>query len=65
MRAIVELAHGLGLHVVVEGVEDADELATVAGLGADSVQGYVHSRPLTAEALDAWLDGRDAVADAA
>ena len=57
-RAIVELAHGLGLDVVTEGVETAEELAVLTDLGTDAVQGYFHSKPLTAPALVDWLDAR-------
>jgi diguanylate cyclase (GGDEF)-like protein/PAS domain S-box-containing protein len=38
--AIVNLAHALDMKVVAEGVEGADQLAIVSGMGCDLVQGY-------------------------
>lgn len=51
----VELARGLGMLVVAEGVETATELAVVRELGCDEVQGYYTGRPMSEEALYAWL----------
>ncbi len=65
VRAIVELGHGLGLSIVTEGIETADEFAVLSALGTDSVQGYFHSKPLPAPALVEWLDARESVARAA
>jgi len=47
-RAIIALAHGLRLTVVAEGVETAGQLALLAELGCDLVQGYHFSRPVPA-----------------
>lgn len=58
VQAIIELGHGLGLSIVTEGIETADELAVLVALGTDSVQGYFHSKPLPAAALADWLDAR-------
>lgn len=52
----VELAHRLGLRVVAEGVEDEETLRELWTLGVDETQGYLHSRPLAAGVLTAWLD---------
>ncbi len=54
----IDLAHDLGLRVVTEGVEDAATLTALRELGCDVTQGYLHSRPLSPDALDAWLDAR-------
>jgi EAL domain-containing protein (putative c-di-GMP-specific phosphodiesterase class I) len=42
---VVDLAHGLGLETVAEGVETMGELDAVDGLGVDYVQGYILARP--------------------
>lgn len=57
VRAMVEMGHGLGLMVTAEGVETEAERATITGLGVDVMQGYLGSRPLHGQALQAWLDG--------
>jgi diguanylate cyclase (GGDEF)-like protein len=53
--AIIELAHGLGLTVVAEGVETPEQLAFLRGSGCDAVQGYLICRPLSAEDMAGWL----------
>jgi diguanylate cyclase (GGDEF)-like protein/PAS domain S-box-containing protein len=47
ITAIVALAKALGMETVAEGVEAMDELELVKERGADLVQGYIYSRPLT------------------
>jgi diguanylate cyclase (GGDEF)-like protein len=51
VRAIVELAHTLGLRVVAEGVETEHELAQVRRLGCDEIQGNLLFRPRPAERM--------------
>jgi EAL domain-containing protein (putative c-di-GMP-specific phosphodiesterase class I) len=53
VAAIVNLARGLGMTTVAEGVETAAQLAKVRDLGCAKVQGYLFSRPRPArEALN-------------
>ncbi|HYI16103.1 MAG TPA: EAL domain-containing protein [Thermomicrobiales bacterium] len=49
VSGVVGLAHGLGLRVVAEGVESADQLARLRELGCDLGQGYYFERPLPAD----------------
>jgi diguanylate cyclase (GGDEF)-like protein len=54
VRAIVALAHSLGMDVVAEGVETGDQLAQLHALGCEYAQGFYFSKPVdavTAEAL--------------
>ncbi len=51
VRAVVDLAHVLGLTVVVEGVEDAGTAALVRELGADIGQGFFFGVPVPPERL--------------
>jgi diguanylate cyclase (GGDEF)-like protein len=55
VRAVVEIAHVLGMRVVAEGVESADQHSVLHSLGVDEVQGYLHSRPLAGLEVAAWL----------
>jgi diguanylate cyclase (GGDEF)-like protein/PAS domain S-box-containing protein len=55
MRTIVTLAHNLGLDVVAEGVETADQLAGLRALGCEYAQGYLISRPLAGEAASRFI----------
>ncbi|MBA2447694.1 MAG: PAS domain S-box protein [Chloroflexi bacterium] len=51
VRTVITLAHDLRLEVIAEGVESEEELAVLRSLGCDEVQGYLASRPLSAEAM--------------
>ena len=45
LRAIADLARGLGRATIAEGVEDAATLEAVRALGVDYAQGYYIGRP--------------------
>lgn len=60
IRAIVDLAHALGMSVVAEGIETGDQCARMAGLGCDLAQGFVLVKPLPAEQLRQLLAVDDA-----
>ena len=60
VRAVVDIAHTLGLKVVAEGVEQEDQLSILRALGVDEVQGYLCARPMPALEVSAWLRRRDA-----
>jgi diguanylate cyclase (GGDEF)-like protein/PAS domain S-box-containing protein len=49
VRAIVSLAGTLGIKTVAEGVETAEQLKRLRGLGCDFAQGYYFSRPVDAQ----------------
>jgi diguanylate cyclase (GGDEF)-like protein len=51
VKAIVSLAHGLGMTVVAEGVETKAQRYLLAELGCDHFQGYLFSRARTAADL--------------
>jgi diguanylate cyclase (GGDEF)-like protein/PAS domain S-box-containing protein len=55
VRATVDLAHGLGLRVVAEGVQDELTRAQLAELGCDEAQGYYLGRPMRGHDLTQWM----------
>jgi len=57
VSAIIAISHSLGLNVVAEGVETAEQLAFLRSLGCDAAQGYYFSKPLSAEEFTRLLDG--------
>jgi EAL domain-containing protein (putative c-di-GMP-specific phosphodiesterase class I) len=44
--AAIELAHGFGLTVCAEGVEDVEDLRALVELGCHTVQGFLFGRPV-------------------
>jgi diguanylate cyclase (GGDEF)-like protein/PAS domain S-box-containing protein len=56
VSAIIAIAHSLGLQVVAEGVEAAEQLAFLRSLGCDAAQGYFFSRPVPADEFARLLD---------
>lgn len=58
VRAVVDLSRHFGLSVVAEGVESEMTLTLLTEIGCDIGQGFLFSRPLSAERLDAWLNAQ-------
>jgi len=56
VQTIIALAQNLKLEVIAEGVELDHQLETIKGLDCNYGQGFLFSKPLTAEAMDAWMD---------
>jgi len=55
VRAIVTLAHNLGLNAIAEGVETGEQLAQLRELGCELAQGYWFSKPLDSFAVTEML----------
>jgi diguanylate cyclase (GGDEF)-like protein/PAS domain S-box-containing protein len=56
VRSMIDLGHNLGLEVVAEGVEHADDLLLLKRLGCDLAQGFHLSKPLPLAEMLEWLD---------
>jgi EAL domain-containing protein (putative c-di-GMP-specific phosphodiesterase class I) len=56
-RMVVALAESMGLTVIAEGVELQAQADFLAHLGCHVYQGYLFSRPLALEALEAFANG--------
>jgi PAS domain S-box-containing protein/diguanylate cyclase (GGDEF)-like protein len=55
--AAISLAHSLGMKVIAEGVETADQAKAVIELGCDEIQGFFFSKPLPAGEFLRWNAG--------
>ena len=55
IRSITELAHGLNLKVVSEGVETAEQKQLLEEMGCDYIQGYYFARPNDADKVEEWF----------
>ncbi len=53
LASIIAMAHGVGLPVIVEGVETDEQWAALERMGADEVQGYLTGKPLAAAEAEA------------
>jgi diguanylate cyclase (GGDEF)-like protein len=56
--AVIELAHTLGMTVIAEGVETADQHQQLASVGCDACQGYYFARPMPADDLATLIQPR-------
>ncbi|RZL36545.1 MAG: EAL domain-containing protein [Rubrivivax sp.] len=71
VKAVIDLAHALGLEVVAEGVETEGQAAVLRAKHCDKLQGFLFARPMPAADLALWatrphdaegrLDFRDSV----
>ena len=57
LAAIIGLARALGLQAVAEGVEQEIQVAKLVELGCELAQGFLFTRPMTAEAISGMLRG--------
>jgi EAL domain-containing protein (putative c-di-GMP-specific phosphodiesterase class I) len=65
VRGIIALAHNLGLQVVAEGVETAQQLALLNTLGCDIIQGFFLHRPMPVEAFEELLRSKHPITELA
>lgn len=58
-RVIIDLGQGLGLRVIAEGIEDAEQVAVLQRMGCLWGQGYRFARPMDVEAVSELLSRAD------
>jgi EAL domain-containing protein (putative c-di-GMP-specific phosphodiesterase class I) len=56
VRAIVALAHNLGMDVVAEGVETVEQLSQLRAIGCEYAQGFLFAGPVGVAAADRLID---------
>ncbi|MEF7614515.1 EAL domain-containing protein [Aquincola sp. MAHUQ-54] len=61
--SVLRIGKSLGMTVVAEGVETEAQRHFVAGEGCPVMQGYLISRPVPADELEAWIEERSAAAE--
>ena len=54
-KAIIVMAHALGMQVIAEGVETASQRDLLAAAGCDYAQGFFYARPLSAPDFEAFM----------
>ena len=63
-KAIIGMAHELGMKVVAEGVETEEQRQLLQAAGCDYGQGYLFARPMDGESLSRWLAETEGVCQA-
>ncbi len=58
VKAIISMAHGLGMEVIAEGVEVEEQKEFLSANACDSIQGYLFSRPLPANEIVQMLQSK-------
>jgi EAL domain-containing protein (putative c-di-GMP-specific phosphodiesterase class I) len=58
IQRLISLAHDLDIKVIAEGVETKEQLDILKDMNCDIVQGYYLSKPLEADALEAFYNNR-------
>jgi len=56
VAATIRVARSLGMTSAADGVATEDQAALLARLGCDQAQGALFGRPMTAAALDRWIE---------
>ncbi|MEH6471578.1 MAG: EAL domain-containing protein [Halopseudomonas sp.] len=63
VKAIIAMAHSMGLKVVAEGVETQEQHDFLRGLGCDYGQGYLFAKPMPSHDYEAYLRRAQGVGD--
>ncbi len=60
IKAVIDMAHALGLKVVAEGIETPYQAAFLRKAGCDAMQGFLFATPMDPGRLGQWVAGRSA-----
>jgi diguanylate cyclase (GGDEF)-like protein len=55
VHAIIAMGHSLGLNIIAEGVETKEQLSFLSEHGCNAYQGFLFSKPITAEEFTTYL----------
>lgn len=61
LEAIINIAQGLGMEVLAEGVETLEEMDSILERGCSLMQGYLFAKPIPGEDLEATVTPSDAL----
>jgi diguanylate cyclase (GGDEF)-like protein/PAS domain S-box-containing protein len=56
IKAVMDLAHALGLEIIAEGVETEEQAAFLKEFNCTALQGFLISQPLSAIEMTTWLE---------
>jgi EAL domain-containing protein (putative c-di-GMP-specific phosphodiesterase class I) len=59
VKATINLAHNLGLHVTAEGVQSKEIMARLKDYGCDVAQGYYVNKPLSVTDFSQWMSASE------
>lgn len=59
LRNVVHMVNELDIEVIAEGVETAEQVSFLSGIGCDVIQGYYYDKPLPREEFDLRLSDRE------
>lgn len=59
VQAAIDIGHCLGVEVVAEGVEAAEQFEALRRMGCDQVQGFFVGKPLTDDQFRRWVSDRN------
>ena len=57
VKAVIELAHGMSMKVVAEGVETDQDAKQLRRYRCDELQGYLFGKPMPADSFERWMTG--------
>ena len=55
--SMIEMGHNLEYGIIAEGVETVEQCHTLQKLGCETAQGYLFSKPVSADEISKFLNG--------